>query len=104
MLHRELPSLTAYLQQERVAVNSVVIHAPASSGTGASSGSGMGSGNGGQPQQRGDGGSANRSPGTALSPNYVDDLGSSSVNTADANAALLVSPFAVGGSWLSVRA
>lgn len=26
MLHRELPNLTAYLQQERVAVNSVVVH------------------------------------------------------------------------------
>ena len=104
MLDRELPSLTAYLQQERVAVNSVVIHAPAVSGTGSGVGGGMGSGNGGQPQQRGDGGSANRSPGNAPSPNYVDDLGSSSVNSADANGALPLSPFAVGGSWLSVRA
>ena len=29
MLHRELPSLTAYLQSERLGVNTVVVHAPA---------------------------------------------------------------------------
>jgi hypothetical protein len=33
MLHRELPALTAYLHEERVAVNTVVVHAAAATGT-----------------------------------------------------------------------
>jgi hypothetical protein len=105
MLHRELPSLTAYLQQERVAVNSVVIHTSAGLGTSpGGGGGGMGNGNGSQTQQRGDEGSANRSLGNSPPPNYIEEIGSSSLNTVDANDALSSPQFAVGGSWLSVRA
>jgi len=32
MLHRELPALTAYLQEEKVAVNAVAVHGPSAAG------------------------------------------------------------------------
>ena len=52
MLHRELPALNAYLQEEKVAVNAVIIHNPPV-GMDARSSSGMGGG-GGQTPQRSD--------------------------------------------------
>jgi hypothetical protein len=50
MLHRELPGLTAYLQEEKVAVNAVIIHAPSTAGADAQGSSGM-NGAGGQTPQ-----------------------------------------------------
>jgi hypothetical protein len=49
MLHRELPALTAYLQEERVVVNSVVVHPTAN--TEAKHSGGMEGGGQGQAQQ-----------------------------------------------------
>ena len=51
MLHRELPALTAYLQEEKVAVNTVVVHAASSAG--GEGRSFLGADGGGQTPQRG---------------------------------------------------
>ena len=104
MLHRELPALTAYLQQEKVAVNAIVVHTtPAVAAEGRSS---LGTdGGGGQAQQRGNEGgdqqqsvrkqTLNDTDGTMNYPGLqgVDEDGLSSLATYES-----------GGSWLSVRA
>ena len=104
MLHRELPALTAYLQQEKVAVNAIVVHTtPAVAAEGRSS---LGTdGGGGQAQQRGNEGgdqqqsvrkqTLNDTDGTMTYPGLqgVDEDGLSSLATYES-----------GGSWLSVRA
>jgi hypothetical protein len=103
MLHRELPSLTAYLQQEKVAVNTVVIHTTATENSESrGSGAGLNGGGSGQtPQKNNEGGeqlqrpgpvAANRTDGTISYPEIGED-------------GLAPLPMhAGGGSWLSVRA
>ena len=104
MLHRELPALTAYLQQEKVAVNAIVVHTtPAVAAEGRSSTGTDGAG--GQAQQRGNEGgdqqqsvrkqTLNDTDGTMTYPGLqgVDEDGLSSLATYES-----------GGSWLSVRA
>jgi hypothetical protein len=104
MLHRELPALTAYLQQERVAVNSVVVHASATAGTDSRGfAGGMGSDGGGQAQQRSDEGAAGRQMLNGAS-GYTDDITHEGASTVDADGLLSPLRYAVGGSWLSVRA
>src|SRR5258708_29002332 len=51
MLHRELPAMTAYLQEEKVAVNAIVVHAPLVAGAESRSSTGT-DGTGGQTPQR----------------------------------------------------
>jgi hypothetical protein len=102
MLHRELPSLTAYLQQEKVAVNSVVIHAAAAENSESrGSGAGLNGGGSGQtPQKNNEGGeqlqrsgqvAANRTDRAINYPEIGED-------------GLSPLPIYAGGSWLSVRA
>jgi hypothetical protein len=56
MLHRELPALTAYLHQERVPVNAVVVHSNAATGTGSMPAGDMNpEGRGQQPEREGAG-------------------------------------------------
>ena len=59
MLHRELPALTAYLQEEKVAVNAVIVHAPLAAEMTARNSTGMADA-GGQEPQRSDGGKGER--------------------------------------------
>jgi len=105
MLHRELPSLTAYLQDERIGVGSVVLHATAAAGSREFAG-GMESDTGReQMQQRGGQEGEGRQDAMAASfsdsgEGYfqgglggaaeVDEIGARSVYA--------------GGSWLSIRA
>jgi hypothetical protein len=102
MLHRELPSLTAYLQSEKVAVNTVVVHPAASTGP-ESRGSSTGpeSGASGQtPQGRNQGGEQRQSPVNAATEdasNYQDLRG------VGEDGALPLTAHE-GGGWLSVRA
>jgi hypothetical protein len=104
MLHRELPALTAYLQEEKVAVNAIVVHTtPAVAAEGRSSPGTDGAG--GQAQQRGNEGgdqqqsvrkqTLNDTDGTMTYPGLqgVDEDGLSSLATYESS-----------GSWLSVRA
>ncbi len=103
MLHRELPSLTAYLAEEKVAVNALVVNPSHAAGADARNSSGM-DGAGGQASQRSDGGDRDESlekaalndPGEATT--YQSSQGS------DEDVALAVAGFGIGGGWLSVRA
>jgi hypothetical protein len=102
MLHRELPSLTAYLQQEKVAVNTVVVHTAATAGVESrSSGAGMSSGGGQTPEKGNEGGEQRHSVG-AMVPGRPDkamgyrEVGDEGLSPPAVNAG--------GGNWLSVRA
>lgn len=104
MLHRELPTLTAYLQEEKVAVNAIAVHTPLVGGNEPRSSTGM-DGAGGQTQQRGNEGGEQQHnvrkqiveiPDGAMTYqglHGVAEDGSSSL-----------AGYASGGSWLSVRA
>jgi hypothetical protein len=102
MLHRELPSLTAYLQSERVAVNTVVIPATVSSGDGDQTHAAGADGGGGQASQRGsEGGEPRQDTATKAVRVIADYQGLHGVGE-DGTDAL---PLSVGGGgWLSVRA
>jgi hypothetical protein len=107
MLHRELPALTAYLQEERVSVNTVVVPANAAAGTESRSAGGMDGEGGGQARQSGGQGGGGERQGsiyrtaadradeipTYMGLNGVGEDGLSSAKT-----------YAGGGSWLNVRA
>ncbi len=98
-LHREIPSLTAYLQQENIAVNSVAIHA-ATPELYERAGSNAGMGGGGQTRQ----GSDDKERPQSSSPMTAGRDGEAiSYPEDDANGLL---PLAIpsGGGWLSVRA
>ncbi len=103
-LHRELPSLTAYLESERVAVNTVVIQPAVTAGTDFRGLAGGMNGDG-QGQQSGGQGGENRQGTTGTALNRAEDIrayvGSNGLGEDD-----LLSPasYAGGGSWLSVRA
>jgi hypothetical protein len=108
MLHRELPALTAYLQDEKVAVNAVVVHAPLGAGNDGRSSSGMDSA-GGQTSQRSDQGNEQRQ-------NFAGPISDDSDETTtyrgmqeglqvvDGDGLLPLAGFGSGGGWLSVRA
>jgi hypothetical protein len=104
MLHRELPSLTAYLQEEKVAVNTVVVHAPVSSAVVQRSFAGEDAA-GGQAAQSGNEGEERRQ--------YTNKAISGGSGAAGARGSLLGfeedgslqhGTYSGGGSWLSVRA
>ena len=104
MLHRELPALNAYLQEEKVAVNAVVVHAPSAGGSDPRSSSGM-NGTGGQTPQRSNEGEEQHQNlgkptlvGSDEPRTYRSSLG------ADEDGSLPLAAYARGGSWLSVRA
>lgn len=101
MLHRELPSLTAYLQQERVAVNTVVVHPEASGAELRGLAGGAGGGASGQAQQRNGQGGDGQQGVAGVTTNEVAYEEPSAIGTDE-----LLSPlqYAGGGSWLSVRA
>jgi hypothetical protein len=98
MLHRELPSLTAYLQQERVTVNAVVVHATAADPRAAS---GMNGGAGGQMQQQGRANGGERGGSERMAAGQAVDGG---LDVAVAGESLLTLHYAGVGGWLSVRA
>jgi hypothetical protein len=103
MLHRELPSLTAYLQQEKVAVNTVVVHTATAEGVELrGSGSGMNSGGGEQtPQKSNEGGEQRQDVGKGA----LDRLDEAMGHQEDGEDGLSpLAMYAGGGSWLSVRA
>jgi hypothetical protein len=99
MLHRELPTLTAYLQSEKVAVNTVVIHAAPGNGTDAQSSRGM-DGTGGQTSQR----SNDREEQHNFRKTVSDETAHRSLHAVDEDETLPLAAYAIGGTWLSVRA
>ncbi|WP_353068807.1 hypothetical protein RBB75_17385 [Tunturibacter empetritectus] len=105
MLHRELPSLTAYLQSEKVAVNTVVVHPAASAGAESRSNSaGPESGGSGQaPRQSHEGGQQQSSVKTAaeVAEGVTSYRG---LHGVDEDGMSPLASYGSGGSWLSVRA
>ncbi|MCU1250899.1 MAG: hypothetical protein JWQ49_3928 [Edaphobacter sp.] len=101
MLHRELPALTAYLQEEKVAVNAVTVHAPSAAGSDARSSSGTDGAGGQTPQRSDDGERQGQSPTLNGSDETVSYRSSHGV---DENGSLPLAVYANGGNWLSVRA
>jgi hypothetical protein len=103
MLHRELPSLTAYLQTEKVAVNSVVVHPTAGTGTdsrGYSAGPESGA-NGQPPQGSNEGGEQRQGSVNAATEDVSSHQGLRGVGE---DGTLPLTVYEGGGSWLSVRA
>jgi hypothetical protein len=104
MLHRELPGLTAYLQQEKVAVNAVSVHAPSAGGADARSSSGT-EGTGGQtPQSSNEGKEQHQNFGKATWDGSDETMTYGSMHGVDEDGSLPLAAYANGGSWLSVRA
>jgi hypothetical protein len=104
MLHRELHSLTAYLVEEKVAVNAVVVHVPTPpaiaqqsfAGTEDPAGQARQGANEGKQQQQYAGDSASTKPGEGTAYGSLRDP--------EDDGGLQTAMFASGGNWLSVRA
>jgi hypothetical protein len=103
MLHRELPSLTAYLHEEQIGVSSVVVHATAVAGSREFGGMESDAGRE-QMQQRQEGESRRDAMGAASSDSGDGYFrgGLSGAGEIEEIAARAV--YNGGGSWLSVRA
>jgi hypothetical protein len=103
MLHRELPALNAYLQEEKVAVNAVIIHTPPV-GMDARSSSDMGGGGGQTPQRSDEGGGQDQNLRKAALNGSNETMTYHSLLGADEDGSLPIAAYANGGNWLSVRA
>jgi hypothetical protein len=103
MLHRELPSLAAYLKSEHVAVNTVVVQPPAATGSDArGSFAGANGSAQGQAQQSGEQGRESRQNSTTAPPGTGAPYSGAA---ATREIEILSSTFyGQGGGWLSVRA
>jgi hypothetical protein len=105
MLHRELPALTAYLQEEKVAVNAVIVHAPSAAGTDARSSSGAEGAAGGQtPQRSNEGEDQHQNLGKATLNGSDETMTYGSLPGVDEDGSLPLAAYTSGGTWLSVRA
>jgi hypothetical protein len=104
MLHRELPGLTAYLQEEKVAVNAISVHASLAGGTDARGSSGTESTGGQTPQRSNEGEQQHQSlrKTTLNGPDETTTYGSLQGVVEDGS--LPLAAYVNGGSWLSVRA
>jgi hypothetical protein len=104
MLHRELPALTAYLQEEKVAVNAVSVHTSPTAGADARSSPGT-DGAGGQTPQRGNGGEDQHQNLRRATLNGSDEtMTNRTVHGTDEDGLLPLAAYTSGGGWLSVRA
>lgn len=104
MLHRELPGLTAYLQEEKVAVNTVVVHSPSAAGADARSSSGTDGAGGQSPQRSNDGESQQESLRKTPSNGSEETMTYRTLHGVDDDGSLPLATYVNGGSWLSVRA
>jgi hypothetical protein len=104
MLHRELPALSAYLQQEKVAVNAVVVHAPSAAGA-ESRGSTSAGSSGGQTPQRSNEGEQQQGPVKKTTLNGSDEaMPYQGLHGFNEDGSLPLAAYVSGGNWLSVRA
>jgi hypothetical protein len=106
MLHRELPSLTAYLQSERVAVNTLVVQPAMTPGVDLRDFQGAMAGDGrGLAQQNGGQGGENRQGASDSRSVQVEREGFySGRNGVGREEGLTLATRAGGGNWLNVRA
>jgi hypothetical protein len=101
MLHRELPSLTAYLQQEKVTVNSVVVHVPVQAAVEVRDSAGLNGGNDQMAQRGSEGGGQFGERPTSNESERAMKYRTSGV---DEDGSMQLDRHSVGGGWLSVRA
>jgi hypothetical protein len=105
MWHRELPALTAFLQEEKVAVNAVVVHAAGAGAASSNSAGGMNGEGGGQTQQKSSQQDEQRQDtGTMASGRADEAMSYPGLNEIGENGLLASAGYAAGGSWLNVRA
>jgi hypothetical protein len=104
MLHRELPGLTAYLQEEKVAVNAVIVHAPSAAGADARSSSGTDGAGGQTPQRSNEGEQQHQSLRKTTLNGSEETMTYRNLHGVDEDGSLPLAAYANGGSWLSVRA
>jgi len=104
MLHRELPAITAYLQEEKVAVNAVIVHAPSAAGTDARSSSGTDGAGGQTPQRSNEGEQQHQSLRKTTLNGSEETIPYRSLQGVVEDGSLPLAAYVNGGSWLSVRA
>jgi hypothetical protein len=105
VLYRELPSLTAYLHNERVAVNTVIVQPAVAIMTDFRGFTGGMTGDGrGQAEHNGSQGGENRQSANALMHRSERHLSYNGLNGTSGDELLPAISYARGGSWLSVRA
>ncbi len=102
MLHRELPSLTAYLHQEQIGVGSLVLHMTAATGS-QESGGGM-ERDAGREQMQQRGGQEGESKQDASGTTFSDSGDAYVQGGLSGIAEITTNTVYAGGSWLSVRA
>jgi hypothetical protein len=102
MLHRELPSLTAYLHQEQIGVGSLVLHTTAATGSQESGGGMERDARREQMQQRG--GQEEESKQDASGTTFSDSGETYVQGGLSGIAEITTNTVYAGGSWLSVRA
>jgi hypothetical protein len=104
MLHRELPAMTAFLQEEKIAVNTVIVHSPSAVVADARSHSGA-DGTGGQTSQRSNQGEEQQHDFRKATLNSSDErMATRNAQGAGGDGLLPLAEYASGGSWVSVRA
>jgi hypothetical protein len=103
MLHRELPSLTAYLQLEKVEVNTVVVHAPVQATVEARGSAGLDGGND-QMSRRGSEGGGQRQYAERPASDVPERTMTYRTEGVDEDGLLQIGTHSAGGGWLSVRA
>jgi len=104
MLHRELPALTAYLQEEKVAVNAVIVHAPSAAGMDARSSSGTDGAGGQTPQRSNEGEQQHQSLRKTILKGSDETVSYRSSHGVIEDGSLPLAAYVSGGNWLSVRA
>jgi hypothetical protein len=105
MLHRELPALTAYLQEEKVAVNAVVVHsAPSTAGADARSSTGTDGAGGQTPQRSNEGEQQHHGLTKATLNGSAERVSYRGWHGIDEDGSLPLAAYVSGGAWLSVRA
>jgi hypothetical protein len=104
MLHRELPAITAYLQEEKVGVNAVTVHAPSFVGSDARSSSGTGGAGGQTPQRSNEGGGQDQNLRKATLNGSDETMTYRGLPGVNEDGSLSLAAYANGGNWLSVRA
>ena len=104
-LHRELSSLAAYLQNEHVAVNAVVVQPVVAAADPRGFGGGVNGDGRGQPQQSGGQGGDNRQDTANTAMNHAENsVPYNGLSGMGSSEQLPLMSYARGGNWLSVRA
>jgi len=104
MLHRELPALTAYLLEEKVSVNAVIVHGPSAIAAESRRAAGMDGAGGQTPQRNNEGEEQQQNVRKTTLIGTGEAAAYRSLHGVDQDGSIPLAAYASGGSWLSVRA